>query len=643
MIQGHAHKGTKYRPDIDGLRAVAVMAVAACHVEMPFCHGGFIGVDVFFIISGYLISRIIATEIEAGNFSIVNFYERRIRRIIPALVVTMLGATAIGYAYLMPTEMKDFSKSIPAALFSASNFLFWSQAGYFEGASMSKPLLHTWSLAVEEQFYIFFPLLLMLAYRRFRRHLKLTVLGLAVFSLGLSAYGVAQHSSASYYLLHSRAWELLIGCVLGMRLVPEIRGALWRNLASLAGLAMILVCVPLYSSDTPFPGFAALLPCLGAALFIAAGETGESWGGKLLSLPPVVFIGLISYSLYLWHWPVIVFHGMGFMSAGLPPRVEKFYVIGLSIVLAAASWKFVETPFRDRKSFTRPVLFRWAGAAAAFCTLLAIGIVVADGLAFRYSPQVIKIASYMNYDGEKTSKAASCFIESGDMVYDPSFCLQRSEGKNNDYLLLGDSHAAHLWHGLSAVFPDLNIMQAAASGCKPTLNHSMSSYERCTKLMDYVFREYLPAHRVNVLLIAGRWNSQDVARLPETLAYAKKYADAVVLFGPMVQYDAALPRLLALSAQKNDAAYSFRHRVETFAQLDGEMAKLAAENGVRYISFFDVMCPGGQACETMAGEDVPIQFDYGHLTAEGSAHVFEKIRKAGMLPVLKIAENATGG
>src|SRR5258708_7906370 len=307
-----------YRADIDGLRAVAVLLVFAYHLGTARVRGGFVGVDVFFVISGYLIGSIILSEIDSGKFSLLSFYERRVRRILPALFVALAVCAVLAYKFFLPAELDEFAKSFLAATFSFSNVFFYHQAGYFEGPAAMKPLLHTWSLAVEEQFYIFLPLFL-LAVRRYslavRRNI---VMAVTICSFIISAWGAFKNPDATFYLAHTRAWELLLGTLLALDFIPHFSGRSWRNFLSAAGLTMILASAVLYEKTTPFPGLAAAVPCFGAALIIAAGRDGSSFVGTALSLRPVVFIGMISYSLYLWHWPLIVFQGAsGILGQGL--------------------------------------------------------------------------------------------------------------------------------------------------------------------------------------------------------------------------------------------------------------------------------------------------------------------------------------
>jgi peptidoglycan/LPS O-acetylase OafA/YrhL len=626
----------KYRADIDGLRAVAVLLVLAYHLGIHRFRGGFVGVDVFFVISGFLIGSIILSELDTSRFSIVAFYERRVRRIFPALAVLLLGTSVLACKFLLPSELVDYGKSLLAATFSFSNVLFLHQAGYFNSPAATKPLLHTWSLAVEEQFYVFLPLFLMGIRKYFPTRQRLLLVVVALLSFAVSAVGAFRAHDTTFYLAHTRAWELLLGTLLVLDIFPAISSPLLRNLASLSGVILILIAALMFTPATPFPGAAALLPCVGAASIIAAGKAGESVVGRALSLRPMAFIGMISYSLYLWHWPLIVFQGTdGLLIRGFSPKLTKLALLFASFVLATLSWRFVEQPFRDRRHLSRTMIFRMASVAAALLLVAGTIIVVSNGLPSRYPAAAVNVASFLDNTDAKTDaqyRVGSCFLTSKDDYNDfnPSICLQQDAHKRND-LLVGDSHAAQLWYGLSMTFKDVSLMQATASGCKPTLDQSHSVEAKCSRLMEYIFADYLPRHHVDALIIAARWDGGDLEPLQKTLAWAHQRRINVVLFGPIVQYDSALPRLLALSIKSNDPDIPSLHRVAYYERLDADMAHLADTTpGVRYVSYFKMLC-AERACLEYADAGVPLQSDYGHLTASGSLLVAAKVRDAGAL------------
>ena len=427
------HPNTTYRADIDGLRAVAVLLVIACHIGIYKLRGGFVGVDVFFVISGYLISSTILADIAASRFSIVSFYERRIRRILPALVVMLFITGLFAYKYLLPLELLDFSKSLLASAASISNFYFWNQSGYFDAPAAMKPLLHTWSLAVEEQFYIFFPVFLMLVRRYFPARLKLAVISIAAISFLAAAIGAFKYPVSTFYLAPTRAWELLLGTLLSLKIFPQIMGAIRRNAATLLGMAMIVISAALFSASTPFPGVAALLPCVGTALIIAAGETGTSVVSRVLASKPVVFVGLISYSLYLWHWPIIVFQKAdAILVTGVSTRAAALSVLAATFLVSILSWKFVELPFRNgRLKLSGAPLFQTAFASSVAVAALGVTALLFHGLPSRFPSRAVQVASYLDYGTKDEYREGSCFLLPANTFenYDPATCLHQQSGQ----------------------------------------------------------------------------------------------------------------------------------------------------------------------------------------------------------------------
>ena len=369
--------GLGYRSDVDGLRAVAVLSVVLFHAFPQWMPGGFVGVDIFFVISGFLIARILQDDIENARFSLLKFYDHRIRRIFPALFVVLAASTVAAVALLTPTDLDLYLDSFLGTVLFSSNFVFWGQAGYFDAAAELKPLLHTWTLAVEEQFYIFFPLVLWAAWRLHwqRRVLWIGLLG----SLALSAVAVRYSADLGYYLIPSRAWELLLGAVIAVNGLPEIRGRIaLRNIIGLAGLALILVSLFWFDRHTPFPGLAALVPCGGTALVIYSGIGGETLIGRALSDRRIVAIGLISYSLYLWHWPILCFARY---KTGSLSILETLIAIAATFALAALSWRYVELPFRRRAKPLSSVALRsrWQVVTTGLSAIAICGVVGASG------------------------------------------------------------------------------------------------------------------------------------------------------------------------------------------------------------------------------------------------------------------------
>jgi peptidoglycan/LPS O-acetylase OafA/YrhL len=625
--QIHATKALGYRADINGLRGLAVMLVVLYHLGIRTVRGGYVGVDVFFVISGYLISAIIISEVQSAQFSIAKFYERRIRRIGPAFFVVLCATSVAAYVYLLPSELKAFSKSLLSATFSGSNFYFWGKSGYFDTSSDTAPLLHTWSLAVEEQFYLVFPLLILAIQKWAPKKLKLVVVLLAITSLVLGSIQAFLNPSSAFFLPFGRAWELMLGTLLFLKVFPQFEKKWSRELAGWSGLALILAAGLLYSSKTAFPGLSALLPCMGTALIIAAGTHAPSMVGRLLSTRPMVGLGLISYSLYLWHWPVLVFQRLGTMLIrGASAHVAQAAIFGVALAASYLSWRFVEEPFRrNHPPIPRRILFGFAGSGMLVMSVAAIVTVQLGGFPNRYSKEAARVAQYLDFRAASEFRTGKCFITSGNTVldFDPSVCMaERSDEPN--VLLIGDSHAAQLWWGLSNTYRGINFMQATASGCLPTVEQAIRSNPNCTTLMKNIYSDFLATHRVDQVLIAGRWESGDLDRLRATLTWFKNRSINVVLFGPMLQYDTSFPRLLAKSIQLNEPSFADQHRVREFELLDADMSKMSESLNVSYVSFFDVLC-GDRHCVEYA-QSAPLLSDSSHFTPEGSILFATRLR-----------------
>ncbi|MEQ8268871.1 MAG: acyltransferase family protein [Parvibaculum sp.] len=496
----------KYRPDVDGLRALAVVPVVLFHAQVSGFSGGFVGVDVFFVISGYLITSIIYSEVSAGRFSILSFYERRIRRILPALFTVIAASLVVASFLLLPDEMEAFGRSVIATILFSSNILFWRESGYFDSDAESKPLLHTWSLAVEEQFYIAFPVALFLCFKFAPRLLPWAIAAAAAGSFLLALAAQQLWPDANFYLPFPRAWELLIGALLAMNLVPGIRSEGLRNGLTLGGAAAIALSVFFYDSKTPFPGASALLPTLGAASIIYAGMTGSSYVTALLSRREVVFIGLVSYSLYLWHWPVLVFSRMAAMRdlTGL----ETAVAISASFLLAVLSWHYVERPFRTRTAFaSRPGIFSATFASMAAFMAVGVVIVASGGLPQRVPENARLIASAgaeaTNF-GKKYECAESPLLETH--KYGPCRIGEPAAGEPT-ILIWGDSHAMALKPMFDALLKDAGLSGFLVSipGCPPIFEIERNEYGiPCARMTERLAR-FVEAGEAKKIIIVGSW------------------------------------------------------------------------------------------------------------------------------------------
>lgn len=461
----------RFRADIDGLRALAVLPVVLFHVEVPGFSGGFVGVDIFFVISGYLITGLITEEIKTDTFTIASFYERRARRILPALFLVLAVSSVAAAMLFLPARFAKFSESLLYTVAFASNVHFSQALGYFGDAARHSPLLHTWSLAVEEQFYIAFPLVLAAIRRWGGGRFVLWLVPIAVLSFAGSAWSVVHQPVDAFYLAPSRAWELLLGALLALGAVPDIRSERLRNAMGLAGLAMVAIAVARYSRETPFPGPTALLPCAGAALILLAGR-GRSWSGALLATGPLILIGRISYSLYLWHWPVLVFAAP--MKSELGQPVFDIAVIGLSFAAAWASWRFVEAPFRRRTRFGRRTIF--VAAASGLVLFAGAG---QFGHLTRGWPQRLpaRVATLDSYVKARTHNWKGCVAERSNRVPPGKAC---TFGANvpASIAVWGDSHAAALVPGVAKVAARHGdgVKLFAMGGCPPLLGVERSDW-----------------------------------------------------------------------------------------------------------------------------------------------------------------------
>jgi peptidoglycan/LPS O-acetylase OafA/YrhL len=474
----------RYRPEIDGLRALAVVPVILFHAGFPLFKGGFVGVDIFFVISGYLITSIILDELERGKFSIVTFYERRARRILPALFFVMAVCLPFSWMWLIPSEFKDFSTSLIGVILFSSNILFWQTSGYFATDVELKPLLHTWSLAVEEQYYVFFPILLLLLWRFCKRSIVWIVFGGVIGSMILAHFGATHKPIANFYLLPSRAWELGQGALVAIfflktdRRVPPEK---FSQLMALLGFSLIIFSIFWYDKHTPFPSLYALAPTCGAVLVILYARP-STVVGSFLTLKPVVWTGLISYSAYLWHQPLFAlarqrnYHELD---------VYAFSILSLlSLVLGYLSWRYIEAPFRNRGNIRTKHIFLFSAGGMAIFLCIGIGGVMSDG--FRYRDKWKGVEGEFATQSERGSGERYCLgnhIESplGDMV-----CIIGDISKKPEGVLWGDSYAAALVYGMNDELKRNGraFYAVITDGCVPVKNAWRISLQKefdCTK------------------------------------------------------------------------------------------------------------------------------------------------------------------
>jgi len=435
-----------YRRDIDGLRAVAVLAVVLFHAFPEWLRSGFIGVDVFFVISGFLITGILLRELQGGSFSFAGFYARRVRRIFPALVLVLAASLAFGWLALFPDEYEQLGKHVVGGAGFAANFFYWAQVGYFDTAAETKPLLHLWSLGIEEQFYILWPVILLLGWR-LRANLLALAAVLAAASFAVSLFGIGHDATAAFYSPASRAWELLLGAGLAcvQLRAPARRFALDPNLLAWAGAILLAAGLALIGRDDPFPGWRALLPSLGALLLLAAGP--QAWLNRtVLGSRVLVWVGLLSYPLYLWHWPLLTFARI--VESNEPAPAIRAGAVLLALLLAWLTWQVLERPLRARGR---------RGSVAVLCALLA-GLAAAGGYVYLNGglPSRKPIEdSVANQKAlvlvEDRANAEACKRRYGfDTMYE--YCLQADPARDPTVALVGDSHAFHVVAGLTQYY-----------------------------------------------------------------------------------------------------------------------------------------------------------------------------------------------
>lgn len=604
----------RYRRDIDGMRALAVLPILLFHVGVTAVPGGFVGVDIFFVISGFLIGGIVINELRQDRFAFRNFWTRRVRRILPALAATLICTTIAATAVLLPGDLVSYAKSLIAAALSGANIYFQQTAGYFEQSAVDRPLLHLWSLGVEEQFYLFFPILIWALYRWARPLLIICVAVGFALSLLLSIYFVKHAPNAAFYLLPTRAWELLLG--FGVTLSPPgplVHSRLREAVAGSGALAM-LASMLLLQATTPFPGVAALPACLGAAAVIAAGAAGSTLVSRILQARFLVWTGLISFSLYLWHWPIIVLVHYAVPAPVLAPA-QQIAIIALTYLLAFLSWRFIEHPFRINRSPPR-VVFAVAGLVVAGLCLIGGAIWAGRGFPSRFNPAAQRWAETLNYAPAPHFREGQCFLRPGQSAgrLTESHCVAPDADRPN-VIVLGNSHAAHLWEGLKQVAPRVNVMQATGSGwrCVPLAEPHESP--TCDGIWRYVFSTILFRDKVDLAVISATWEADELSELNRTLAVLHNRGIPVLLVAPGPQYQVPLPRLLAFAAQRHDPLLPERFSEASPRRYDRELHAIAQVQGAYFLSAYDALCHHG--CPTVV-DGMPLLFDVDHLTSAGS-------------------------
>jgi peptidoglycan/LPS O-acetylase OafA/YrhL len=598
----------RYRPDIDGLRAVAVVLVVNFHGFPDAMPGGFIGVDIFFVISGFLITGIIARELSETRFSLIGFYVRRIRRIFPALIVVLAAVLVLGWLWMLPRTYAELASDVFASAAFAANIALMLQSGYFDIESAKKPLLHLWSLGIEEQFYLAWPLILMLA-TRWRVRL-LTVAGvIALASFVFNVVLIGHDPIATFYLPFTRAWELLAGAVLALTWTRIDQSETASNWRAAVGAALIVLAVAVLNVHRAFPGWWALLPIAGSTLLLSAPASRVN--RTLLSWPPMVWIGLISYPLYLWHWPLLVF-----------PAIVKFEPLTLldrelallaSAALAWGTYRFVELPLR----FGGRRELKAVGLGAAMAVVALAGAVVAAGRGFEFRlPAEIRAMADVP---EETAqwRVSKCLIDLSRQTAFADECVERN--RRPLLLLWGDSTAGAMMPGLFEAQRTRNfgIAQLTASSCVPILDVDIAVTPGCRANNDRVLAMAIQL-KPEIILLHGTWE-KNLDRVGATLATLKRETSArIVVLGPGVFWRRGLPNEVLRYYLLHHQLIPVRSSEAVLARgVERDLREAAGAEGAEFISAADVLC-NAQGCLARLGESA------SDITASDQVHLTEK-------------------
>jgi len=617
----------QYRREIDGLRAVTVVPVILFHAGFSAFSGGYVGVDVFFVVSGYLITSILIAELEAGKFSLLRFYERRARRILPALFTVMAAVIPLGWALMLPNRFKDLLDSVVAVVFFGSNILFWREYGYFAPEVELKPLLHTWSLAVEEQFYLLFPLSLLLVWR-FGRHRALwAIAAVAVISLLISEWAARFAPTANFYLAPPRAWELMAGAICAFVLAGR---APWSgNVSSIIGLGLIIGSVFIYDERTPFPSAYALVPVGGTVLIILHAGAG-TLVARLLSSAGFVGIGLISYSAYLWHQPIFAFTRLsGFRD---PNGLVWGGLSVLAFALAWVTWYFVEQPVRKRVNplfATRRQVFTASAGAGAVFVMIGLAGHFSNGFYYRMTPAERAVFQYLDYPVTDFYRKGTCLLTADQNYRD----FEESCWLSAQSLLIGDSHAAAFGLGIRA---DYKVGELTQTSCPPLLDFVVVNQPSCRGINDFRFKIIEQTRPRNVYLHAAwleYWYKPGFQKkFAQTLSRLSAVGSRVVIIGGVPRFYPNLPEMILTNHTDLVPGAVVRVHLAALRQVNAELRRVGLRYGAQFWDPIENLCLGDDCLAVVALQDADFRaldvglmsFDTGHLTLSGSVLVADR-------------------
>lgn len=622
-----------YRGDIDGLRAIAVLLVIGFHFFPRYVPGGFIGVDVFFVISGFLITRLIIVGLESGNFTLVDFYARRIRRIFPALIVVLAASLVAGWWALFPPDYQDLGKHAAAAAAFVANFTLLNEAGYFDTLAELKPLLHLWSLGVEEQFYVIWPLL-MFAGWKWRASPFVIATAMLVVSFGFNVWLTASNAPAAFYLPVTRFWELMLGGILAIvSLVAADRGGPSqpvRDALSAGGLVLLIAGLLLIDRNRAFPGWWALLPTAGTALMIFAGSQAML-NRVALNYRPLVYIGLISYPLYLWHWPILSFARQ--LQFKEPTYLTKVLYIGLAFGLAHLTYRYIERPIRFGKlELRKPVAL-----AAAMAVVGGLGLIVylASGFPGRYPQEIRYLFRDFRREAQQVHGMDLCARRDTSEFVTTTECPPTSGRKL--IVVWGDSHAAHLVRGLAEIEKgkdDVQVMSFANGGCPPILSFESPYVPDCASINETVMQRMWQM-KPDTVIMAGRWDIYeglpkfDEESIVWTISRLKSMGVRKVTgVNQFPLWDAPVPKILAryyrisqasFGAASSEPLRSQDHVVQSAFSASYVIGRAFLMAGATVVSPPATLCNAAGCLLTVPGTAFePMAGDQTHLTYAGS-------------------------
>lgn len=662
-VQSSVSRSAHYRPDIDGLRGIAVLAVLLFHAGIAGFSGGFVGVDIFFVISGYLITSILRNDIENRKFSLVSFYDRRIRRIFPALLVVLLFSTLTATLVLTPSELTAFGKSMVSAALFVSNFFFArpnSHSGYLGTGHQRQVLLHTWSLSVEEQFYLLFPLTLFFLMRWMKGRAKIWLLIMCVISFCLNVRMTHYKPVDAFYMSLPRAWELLAGSLLAMRITPPLANRWARELAAATGLILMIFAIHAYSGSEAFPGVRAALPCLGAWLCIYSGEHGASVGRRVLSFKPLVFLGVISYSLYLWHWPIIVFTRCFFAVSSISSKLsteQTAGVIGAALICAVLSFELVERPFRGPDSrFSRRSIFRLGFAGSLASAAFGFVFYASHGLPGRYDAATKEIILENEARRDDFDEVCGNWKTDVRSLSDIHLCVFGGNSPKK-IMFWGDSHVQQLYPVVEKEYKNGGLgghgtVFAVENGCVPFehLNSLDDKSYHCDRFASIIMRR-AEEPDIDTVFIAfnARWSvdgdlcfSQNwvcvrelsrqempnyiLEELSSEVRELRSYGKRVVVSLPFPWYDKPIPELKIRNAEFARFGLGETTRDLVPSWIRDQIASVAESAGAEIFDPRASLCTSGPCITQLGG--VSIYVDNNHIAKSQIFILDDNLRQA---------------